>query len=212
MDGPATFRQGCPGLLSVARVRASEYDCHGSTCILEGPSAAVAGVLSDLGLPGNQRNREATFHLINRNAGNRIRYRKVDEEGTGEEGAGDQIVEGTKSARGSTSRSRMTSSRRSRSRARGRWRSTSSYRATKSTNFNDIRPYYIVPDGEAAQESFSVIRQVIEEMKLIAVARVLTSREPSSPSSRAGTASLERCCGFPTGCAARRNTSETFAT
>jgi Ku protein len=42
----------------------------------------------------------------------------------------------------------------------------------------NIRPYYIAPDGKVGQDAFVVIRQVIEEMNMVAVARiVLTSRQ-----------------------------------
>jgi len=41
-----------------------------------------------------------------------------------------------------------------------------------------IRPYYIAPDGKVGQDAFVVIRQVIEEMNVVAIGRiVLTSRE-----------------------------------
>jgi DNA end-binding protein Ku len=42
----------------------------------------------------------------------------------------------------------------------------------------NVRPYYIAPDGKVGQDAFAVIRQVIEEMKMVAIARlVLTTRE-----------------------------------
>src|SRR5260370_14941623 len=41
-----------------------------------------------------------------------------------------------------------------------------------------IRPYYIAPDGKVGQDAFVVIRQVIGEMNMVAIGRiVLTSRE-----------------------------------
>ena len=42
----------------------------------------------------------------------------------------------------------------------------------------NIRPYYIAPDGNVGQDAFVVIRSIIEQMKMIAIGRVvLTSRE-----------------------------------
>ncbi len=42
----------------------------------------------------------------------------------------------------------------------------------------DIRPYYIAPDGKVGQDAFVVIRNIIEQMKMVAMGRVvLTSRE-----------------------------------
>ena len=41
-----------------------------------------------------------------------------------------------------------------------------------------IRPYYIAPDGKVGQDAFVVIRNAIEQMKMVAIGRVvLTSRE-----------------------------------
>jgi len=42
----------------------------------------------------------------------------------------------------------------------------------------NVRPYYIAPDGKVGQDAFVVIRSIIEQMKMVAVGRVvLTSRE-----------------------------------
>src|SRR6516164_6712522 len=42
----------------------------------------------------------------------------------------------------------------------------------------NIRPYYIAPDGKVGQDAFVVIRNIIEQMKMVAIGRVvLTSRE-----------------------------------
>jgi len=41
-----------------------------------------------------------------------------------------------------------------------------------------IRPYYIAPDGKVGQDAFAVIRDVIRQMNMVAIGRVvLTSRE-----------------------------------
>ena len=41
-----------------------------------------------------------------------------------------------------------------------------------------IRPYYIAPDGKVGQDAFAVIRNVIRQMNMVAIGRVvLTSRE-----------------------------------
>ena len=42
----------------------------------------------------------------------------------------------------------------------------------------NIRPYYMAPDGKVGQDAFVVIRNVIEQMEMVAIGRVvLTSRE-----------------------------------
>jgi DNA end-binding protein Ku len=49
---------------------------------------------------------------------------------------------------------------------------------TEIDELYNIRPYYIAPDGKVGQDAFVIIRQVIEEMEMVAVGRiVLTSRE-----------------------------------
>jgi DNA end-binding protein Ku len=42
----------------------------------------------------------------------------------------------------------------------------------------NVRPYFIAPEGKVGTDAFAVIREIIENMKVVALGRVvLTSRE-----------------------------------
>ena len=127
--------------------------------------------------PATSEREKISFHQLNRETGNRIRYRKVDAE-TGEEVASDQIVKGYEVAKGEyieVSDEEIESI---------------ALESTKTIEIDEfvprdeidelysIRPYYIAPDGKVGQDAFVVIRNVIEQMKMVAIGRVvLTSRE-----------------------------------
>ena len=127
--------------------------------------------------PATSEREKVSFNQINSATGNRIRYRKVDAE-TGEEVPSEQIIKGYKVAKAEYVE--ITDDEL----ASVALESTKtidideSCRAAKSTNSTDIRPYYIAPDGNVGQDAFVVIRSIIEQMKMIAIGRVvLTSRE-----------------------------------
>jgi DNA end-binding protein Ku len=127
--------------------------------------------------PATSEREKVSFHQINRATGNRIRYRKVDAE-TGEEVPSDQIIKGYEVAKGEyveISDEELESI---------------ALESTKTIEINEfvprseiddlynVRPYYIAPDGKVGQDAFVVIRSIIEQMKMVAVGRVvLTSRE-----------------------------------
>jgi DNA end-binding protein Ku len=127
--------------------------------------------------PATSEREKISFNQINRATGHRIRYRKVDAE-TGEEVPSDQIVKGYEVAKGEyieISDDELQSI---------------SLESTKAIEIDEfvpkseidelysIRPYYIAPDGKVGQDAFVVIRNVIEQMKMVAIGRVvLTSRE-----------------------------------
>ncbi len=127
--------------------------------------------------PATTEREKISFHQLNRETGNRIRYRKMDE-GTGEEVASDQIVKGYEVAKGEYIE--LTDEE----------LESVALESTKTIDIDEfvpreeiddlynIRPYYIAPDGNVGQDAFVVIRDVIEQMKMVAIGRVvLTSRE-----------------------------------
>jgi DNA end-binding protein Ku len=127
--------------------------------------------------PATSEREKISFHQLNRKTGNRIRYRKVDEE-TGEEVPSDQIVKGYEVAKGEYVE--ITNEE----------LESIALESTKTIEIDEfvpgneiddlysIRPYYIAPDGKVGQDAFVVIRNVIEQMKMVAIGRVvLTSRE-----------------------------------
>ncbi len=127
--------------------------------------------------PATSEREKISFHQLNRKTGNRIRYRKVDEV-TGEEVPSDQIVKGYEVAKGEYVE--ITNEE----------LESIALESTKTIEIDEfvphteidelysIRPYYIAPDGKVGQDAFVVIRNVIEQMKMVAIGRVvLTSRE-----------------------------------
>ncbi len=127
--------------------------------------------------PATSEREKISFNQLNRETGNRVRYRKVDEE-TGEEVPSDQIIKGYEVAKGEYVE--ITDEE----------LASIALESTKTIDIDEfvprdeidelynIRPYYIAPDGKVGQDAFVVIRNVIEQMKMVALGRVvLTSRE-----------------------------------
>jgi DNA end-binding protein Ku len=127
--------------------------------------------------PATSEREKISFHQINKNTGNRIKYRKVDAETGDELDAGD-IVKGYEVAKGEYIE--LTPEELEAA-------------AIESKRVLDIdefvpreeidelylnAPYYIIPDGEVGQQAFAVIREAIRKEGMVALARVVfTSRE-----------------------------------
>ncbi len=127
--------------------------------------------------PATSEREKISFHQLNRETGNRIRYRKIDA-ATGEEVPSDQIIKGYEIDKGQYVE--ITDAE----------LEAIALESTKTIEIDEfvpsneidelynIRPYYIAPDGKVGQDAFVVIRNVIEQMKMVAIGRVvLTSRE-----------------------------------
>jgi len=127
--------------------------------------------------PATSEREKVSFNQINRETGHRIRYRKVDAE-TGDEVSSDQIVKGYEVSKGEYVE--LTDEE----------LEAVALESTKTIDIDEfvprseiddlylIRPYYMAPDGKVGQDAFVVIRNVIEQMKMVALGRVvLTSRE-----------------------------------
>ena len=127
--------------------------------------------------PATTEREKISFNQINRETGNRIRYRKVDEV-TGEEVASDQIIKGYEVGKGQYIE------------ITDEDLGSIALESTKTIEIDEfvpkseiddlynIRPYYIAPDGKVGQDAFVVIRNIIKSMKMVAIGRVvLTSRE-----------------------------------
>jgi len=127
--------------------------------------------------PATSEREKVSFNQINSATGNRIRYHKVDAE-SGEEVPSEQIIKGYEVAKGEYVE--ITD---------GELESVA-LESTKTIDIDEfvprseidelynIRPYYIAPDGNVGQDAFVVIRNIIEQMKMVAIGRVvLTSRE-----------------------------------
>jgi DNA end-binding protein Ku len=127
--------------------------------------------------PATSEREKIAFNQINKETGNRIRYRKVDEV-TGEEVPSENIVKGYQVAKGRYIE--ITDSELESIAVESRKTIEIDEFVPKSEidDLYNIRPYYITPDGKVGQDAFVVIRNIIEQMKMVAIGRVvLTSRE-----------------------------------
>jgi DNA end-binding protein Ku len=127
--------------------------------------------------PASSEREKISFHQINKETGNRIRYRKVDAE-TGDEVDNANIVKGYEVAKGEYIELEP---------------EELEAVAIESKRVIDIDefvprqeidelylrdPYYIVPDGEVGQQAFAVIREAIRKEGMVALGKVVfTSRE-----------------------------------
>ena len=127
--------------------------------------------------PATSEREKVSFNQINSETGNRIRYRKVDED-TGEEVTQDQIVKGYQVDKGQYIE---ITDEELEAIAIDTTRTIEIDEFVPRSEIDDlylIRPYYIAPDGKVGQDAFVVIRNVIKQMNMVAIGRVvLTSRE-----------------------------------
>ena len=127
--------------------------------------------------PATSEREKVSLNQINEETGNRIRYRRVDED-TGEEVESENIVKGYQVAKGQYVE------------VDDDELETIALESTRTIEIDkfvpkseidelyNIRPYYVAPDGKVGQDAFTVIRDVIEKMDMVAIGRVvLTSRE-----------------------------------
>jgi DNA end-binding protein Ku len=127
--------------------------------------------------PATSEREKVHFHQINRKTGNRIRYHKVDE-GTGKEVPAEQIVKAYEVGKGQYIEVTDEELEAVALESTRTMEIDEFVPRTEIDELYNIRPYYIAPDGKVGQDAFVVIRQVIEEMKMVALARiVLTTRE-----------------------------------
>ncbi len=127
--------------------------------------------------PATSEREKISFHQINKETGNRIRYKKVDAD-TGDEVDNSDIVKGYEIAKGEYIELEP---------------EELEAVAIESKHVIDIDefvpkseidelylrdPYYIVPDGEVGQQAFAVIREAIRKEGMVALAKIVfTSRE-----------------------------------
>jgi DNA end-binding protein Ku len=127
--------------------------------------------------PATSEREKIRFHQLNKETGNRVRYRKVDED-TGDEVDQDNIIKGYEVAKGEYIE--LTPEELEAA-------------AIESTRMIDIDqfvpekeidelyiadPYYIAPDGDVGTQAFAVIREAIKQEGMVALGRIVfTSRE-----------------------------------
>ncbi len=127
--------------------------------------------------PATSEREKIHFHQLNRKTGNRIQHRKVDSD-TGREVDKEDIIKAYEKSKGeyiAVEPEELEAVE------------IETKRTIEIDQFVDRKeidelyfanPYYIVPDGEAGVQAFTVIRDAIEEEGMIAIGRVVfTSRE-----------------------------------
>jgi DNA end-binding protein Ku len=127
--------------------------------------------------PATSEREKISFHQINKETGNRVRYKKIDAE-TGDEVDNADIVKGYEVAKGEYIELEPEEIEAV---------AIESKRVIDIEEFvprNEIDelylrdPYYIVPDGEVGQQAFAVIREAIRKEGMVALGKVVfTSRE-----------------------------------
>jgi DNA end-binding protein Ku len=127
--------------------------------------------------PATSESEKISFNQINRETGNRVRYRKVDE-ATGDEVRAENIVKAYQISKGQyleVTDDELDAV------ALESTRTIDIDQFVPKTEIDDlyyVRPYFIAPEGDVGLDAFLVIRNAIEQMNMVALGRVvLTSRE-----------------------------------
>jgi DNA end-binding protein Ku len=127
--------------------------------------------------PATSEREKISFHQLNKETGNRIRYRKVDSQ-TGDEVEQADIIKGYEVAKGEYIELEPEELEAVAIESR---RTIDIDEFVPKSDIDEIYmrdPYYIVPDGEVAQQAFAVIREAIRKEGMVALGKVVfTSRE-----------------------------------
>jgi len=127
--------------------------------------------------PATSGREKISFHQLNRNTGNRIRYRKVDAE-TGDEVEASDIIKGYEVSKGDYI---TLEPEELEAIALESKRTIEIDEFVPKEEIDDLYladPYYVVPDGEVGQQAFAVIREAIRTEGMVAIGKVVfTSRE-----------------------------------
>lgn len=127
--------------------------------------------------PATSEREKVSFNQINKDTGNRIRYRKVDDE-TGDEVASESIIKGYQVDKGQYIEISEDELESIALESRKTIEIDEFVPKTEIDDLYHVRPYYIAPDGDVGAEAFVVIRNAIQQMGMVAIGRVvLTSRE-----------------------------------
>jgi DNA end-binding protein Ku len=127
--------------------------------------------------PATSGREKISFHQLNRNTGNRIKYRKVDAE-TGDEVEAADIIKGYEVDKGQYIELEPEELD---AIALESKRTIEIEKFVPKNEIDDLYladPYYLVPDGEVGQQAFAVIREAVRKEGMVAIAKVVfTSRE-----------------------------------
>jgi DNA end-binding protein Ku len=127
--------------------------------------------------PASSEREKISFHQLNKNTGNRIKYRKVDAE-TGEEVDSSDIIKGYEVGKNSYIEIEPEELEAIAIESK---RTIEIDEFVPKKEIDELylnNPYYLVPDGDVGQQAFAVIREAISKEGMVALGRVVfTSRE-----------------------------------
>jgi DNA end-binding protein Ku len=127
--------------------------------------------------PATSEREKISFHQLNKETGNRIKYRKVDAE-TGEEVESENIIKGYEASKGEYVE---VAPEELEAVAIESKRVLDIDQFVPKQEIDELylnNPYYIIPDGEVGQQAFAVIREAIRKEGMVALGKVVfTSRE-----------------------------------
>lgn len=124
--------------------------------------------------PATTEREKISFNQINKETGNRIRYRKVDED-TGEEVESANIIKGYQIDKGQYVEITDDELESIALESKKTIEIDEFVPKSEIDELYNVRPYFLVPDGDVGQEAFVVIRNVIEKMNMVAIGRVVLS-------------------------------------
>jgi DNA end-binding protein Ku len=127
--------------------------------------------------PASSEREKISFHQINKNTGNRVKYRKVDAE-TGDEVESSDIIKGYEVGKGQYLE---VNPEELEAIALESKRTIEIDEFVPKDQIDQLylnNPYYLVPDGDVGAEAFAVIREAINKQGMVAIGKVVfTSRE-----------------------------------
>ncbi len=127
--------------------------------------------------PATSEREKISFHQINKNTGNRIKYRKVDAE-TEDEVESSDIIKGYQVGKGEYLQLEPEELEAIAIESKRTIEIDEFVPRKEIDELYQNNPYYIVPDGEVGQQAFAVIREAIRQEGMVAIGKVVfTSRE-----------------------------------
>ena len=127
--------------------------------------------------PASSEREKISFHQLNKNTGNRIKYRKVDAE-TGDEVESADIIKGYQVGKGEYLQLDPEELEAIAIESKRTIEIDEFVPRKEIDELYQNNPYYIVPDGEVGQQAFAVIREAIRQEGMVAIGKVVfTSRE-----------------------------------
>jgi DNA end-binding protein Ku len=127
--------------------------------------------------PATSEREKISFHQLNKETGNRIRYKKIDAE-TGDEVESADIVKGYEVAKGEYIELDPEELDAVAIESKHAIEIDEFVPRSEIDELYMRDPYYIVPDGEVGQQTFAVIREAIRKEGMVALGKIVfTSRE-----------------------------------